>query len=426
MFNKIKSGLRLFQNSPYFLPTTLSLVIGIASSAAALFSNLTIFPIISGLFFVIFFVIVLLTQMDLSEIKLKNTLEPDHFKIITKNMKEAVIIYTPEFKITTFNPAAEKIFGIKEEEIKNQTISPGFMKNEKLKPLVQVIFPSLAPTVRQISESGWPQITEISTENGLNLVSIFSKTVNKKQNSTSFVKIIQNKTKEKNISEAKSTFTTGLTQQTQEPLKEISSIFKEIKEKIKNGSGLDIETINKGIQTSNMLIKTIKNLSEINKLEEGKYIYEFKETNLSDLVKEIAEKAKDVAESYGVSISVSSIDKASSVIDPQKITAVISTLIDNAIKYNSTGGSVDVSLINKNNFAEIVVSDTGIGIQKNELDKIFQKFYRTKEGAKTVPLGSGLGLYIAKKIIEKHKGNIWAESIPGRGSSFHLTLPINP
>jgi PAS domain S-box-containing protein len=341
-------------------------------------------------------------------------------------MKEAVIIYTPEFKITTFNPAAEKIFGIKEEEIKNQTISPGFMKNEKLKPLVQVIFPSLAPTVRQISESGWPQITEISTENGLNLVSIFSKTVNKKQNSTSFVKIIQNKTKEKNISEAKSTFTTGLTQQTQEPLKEISSIFKEIKEKIKNGSGLDIETINKGIQTSNMLIKTIKNLSEINKLEEGKYIYEFKETNLSDLVKEIAEKAKDVAESYGVSISVSSIDKASSVIDPQKITAVISTLIDNAIKYNSTGGSVDVSLINKNNFAEIVVSDTGIGIQKNELDKIFQKFYRTKEGAKTVPLGSGLGLYIAKKIIEKHKGNIWAESIPGRGSSFHLTLPINP
>jgi PAS domain S-box-containing protein len=424
MFNKIKTGFRFLQNSPYFLPTTLSLVIGAASSAAAFFSNLTIFPIISGLFFIIFFVVVVLTQIELSEIKLKNTLEPDHFKIITENMKEAVIIYTPEFKITTFNPAAEKIFGIKEEEIKNQTISPGFMKNEKLKPLVQVIFPSLAPMVKQISESGWPQITEMSTENGLNLIAVFSKTVNKKQNSTSFIKIIQNKTKEKNISESKSIFTTNFTQQTQEPLKEIINIFKEAKEKIKKGSNLDIETINKGIQTSNLLIKTIKNLSEINKLEEGKYIYEFKEINLSDLVREITEKAKDVAESYGVSVSLSSIDKALSIVDPQKITAVISTLIDNAIKYNNNGGSVDVSLTNKDNFAEIIVSDTGIGIQKNELEKIFQKFYRTKEGIKTAPLGGGLGLYIAKKIIEKHKGNIWAESIPGRGSSFHLTLPI--
>ncbi len=105
--------------------------------------------------------------------------------------------------------------------------------------------------------------------------------------------------------------------------------------------------------------------------------------------------------------------------DAMLIGRVITNLLDNAIKYTNPGGVVTISLIDSNSNIIVRIKDTGIGIPENHLPYIFDTFYRGKRDMK----GSGLGLSIAKTIVEAHGGRILVESTPGRGSTFSFTLP---
>jgi signal transduction histidine kinase len=108
--------------------------------------------------------------------------------------------------------------------------------------------------------------------------------------------------------------------------------------------------------------------------------------------------------------------------DPMRLGQVFDNLINNASKY-APGSRVVVNLMEKDDQARITVSDDGPGIEKEHLEKIFQRFYRVPETRMAVR-GSGLGLYICRQIIVAHQGNITAESEMGSGTTFHITLPL--
>ncbi|MFC1757123.1 ATP-binding protein [Patescibacteria group bacterium] len=112
--------------------------------------------------------------------------------------------------------------------------------------------------------------------------------------------------------------------------------------------------------------------------------------------------------------------------DKNKIHQVVSNLLDNAIKYTNEG-FVKISLLReKEGFVLIKVEDSGVGISEEEVNKIFEKFTRASDVSKMHVDGAGLGLYVAKRIIEDHNGKIWAKSNGvGRGSTFFVELPIN-
>ena len=109
--------------------------------------------------------------------------------------------------------------------------------------------------------------------------------------------------------------------------------------------------------------------------------------------------------------------------DRGKIKQVIGNIIDNSIKYTPHGG-IHVWLTRKaNNKILLTVSDTGVGIKPEVLPNLFEKFSRAPDASRTNIIGTGLGLYIAKKMIEAHHGRIWAESVgEGKGSSFFIEL----
>ncbi|WP_017754177.1 sensor histidine kinase [Calidifontibacillus oryziterrae] len=109
-------------------------------------------------------------------------------------------------------------------------------------------------------------------------------------------------------------------------------------------------------------------------------------------------------------------------IDEQRIIQVFFNLIDNALKHNSSNILIEISIQNANHHIQFTVKDNGIGIPKENLGKIFEKFYQKDQNDKTV--GFGLGLAICKGFISVHNGEIWVESYEGRGSSFHFTIPI--
>jgi signal transduction histidine kinase len=105
--------------------------------------------------------------------------------------------------------------------------------------------------------------------------------------------------------------------------------------------------------------------------------------------------------------------------DTEMITRAITNLLDNAIKYTDSGGSITISLSDRGKDVLLQIVDTGMGIPEDRLPYIFDAFYRAERGS----AGSGLGLYITKKIVEVHNGRIWVESSSGKGSTFSLILP---
>jgi signal transduction histidine kinase len=107
--------------------------------------------------------------------------------------------------------------------------------------------------------------------------------------------------------------------------------------------------------------------------------------------------------------------------DRPRILQVLSNLIGNAIKFTPAGGAITVRADLGGREARFSVTDSGSGIAADELPHIFERFWQARKAART---GAGLGLAIAKGIVEAHRGRIWVESVPGKGSTFFFTLPL--
>jgi len=103
---------------------------------------------------------------------------------------------------------------------------------------------------------------------------------------------------------------------------------------------------------------------------------------------------------------------------------VLSNLLDNAVRYTPEGGQVLLAAQVVEDKLEIRVQDSGPGVAENELDRIFDRFYRSDPSRQRDESGSGLGLAIARAIVEKHNGRIWAESKPGEGTTIVIHLPL--
>jgi two-component system sensor histidine kinase VicK len=109
--------------------------------------------------------------------------------------------------------------------------------------------------------------------------------------------------------------------------------------------------------------------------------------------------------------------------DPEKLAYALTKIMDNAMKFTDKGGSIEIGTSQEGDMALVYVKDTGVGISADKLDLIFERFYQVDSSSTRKYGGNGLGLSIVKDIIDKHKGKVWAESVPGKGSTFYFTVP---
>lgn len=172
------------------------------------------------------------------------------------------------------------------------------------------------------------------------------------------------------------------------------------------------------------LLSLVGNFLDLRKIDEGRMEYNFSDVNISAMVKLMVEEFKMVAEKKNLQISF---DCASEEIkakaDEEKIRQVFQNLIDNSIKYTPSGWiKVGIEVVGQDTIL-FSVRDSGIGISQELLPKLFEQFSRDPKAGKRIQ-GTGLGLYIAKQMVEAHKGQIWAESEgEGKGSKFFVKLP---
>ncbi len=169
--------------------------------------------------------------------------------------------------------------------------------------------------------------------------------------------------------------------------------------------------------------RIVEDLLLIAKADAKEVIIEKKKVMLNEILNDLCEQLNIFAEAKNVSLHYENLKEVEVFADPLRLRQVFTNIIENAIKYNREGGEVFVTIDEDEHNVIVRVKDTGIGIKKEDLDKIFDRFYRADKSRKREIGGAGLGLSICKWIIESHGGYIKVESEYGKGSTFSIFLP---
>jgi two-component system sensor histidine kinase GlrK len=182
---------------------------------------------------------------------------------------------------------------------------------------------------------------------------------------------------------------------------------------------------------SDRLFRRLASLLELSKMEAHQMEYSLVATDLVALVRRSVESFGPIAQKKQLRLRLSTPSPLPVMyLDEDRIHQVLDNLLSNAVKFTPEGGEIRVSTALRyekstgEHWAEVTVSDTGIGVRAEETERIFQKFYQGSADRRQSARGSGLGLAIARHIVEAHGGKIWVESRPGEGATFIFTLPV--
>lgn len=193
------------------------------------------------------------------------------------------------------------------------------------------------------------------------------------------------------------------------------------------------ECLNMALDGASRLSRLISDLLDVSRIEAGRLQLAKREVDVNKLLENLRDGYRGTIQDKRITLEFDISRNLPKIFgDYDKITQVVTNLIDNAIKFTSEGGRITVSSSAQipvresdqaENFVEISVADTGLGIPKEEVDRIFEKFYQIGSHLTRQSGGSGLGLSIAKSLVEAHGGNISVHSELGKGSKFTFTLP---
>lgn len=175
-------------------------------------------------------------------------------------------------------------------------------------------------------------------------------------------------------------------------------------------------------EESDSLSALIDDLLDVSRIESGALSINREPTSLGRLVRRAVERARARPSSHQFRLKVEPRLPAADV-DPRRIEQVLHNLLDNAVKYSPKGGTITVTA-RSGSSALVSVADEGIGIAPEEIDRVFERFYRASGAPAASRRGAGLGLSICRGIVEAHGGRIWLDSEPGRGTTVYVTLPL--
>jgi len=185
--------------------------------------------------------------------------------------------------------------------------------------------------------------------------------------------------------------------------------------------------LKKAFEGNDRAINVISELLLVNKTEDiQEKKYEFSKLNIAEMIEACIFDFSGEAHIQGIEIIFLKEKEEDPIVwaDKDKIRVVFQNLLENAIKYSHSHGKIFISLKEKDNEIEISIKDTGIGISEEGKKKIFDKFYRDPGAQKKEAIGSGIGLFTSKQMVEKNGGKIWFESLENDGTTFFFTIPI--
>ncbi len=218
-------------------------------------------------------------------------------------------------------------------------------------------------------------------------------------------------------------FLSVLSHELKAPLNAIDGYLKMIKER-QFGNQIDAyeEMLDRSMERIKGMRQLILDLLDLTKIETGKPTQKLENVEIRKIIQMSVDTIRPYAIQKDVDVYINSRENIEMKADAGEIEIIMNNLISNAVKYNKTGGRVDIFLEKKEGRIKITVSDTGIGLKNEDKEKIFDDFVRIKSTQTREVTGSGLGLSIVKKIVDMYQGSIEVQSEPERGTTFIITL----
>ena len=240
--------------------------------------------------------------------------------------------------------------------------------------------------------------------------------------------VVEDITEIRNLEQVRTDFAANVSHEMKTPLTSIKGFI----ETLQAGAIDNPETARRflGIMEleADRLNRLINDILSITKLESGNDSVEIKRLNLMDVIKYVAlTLLKPQAESKEVTVTVHNPETPVWVMgNRDRVQQLILNIVENGIKYNKTGGKVDITVIEDTDSYHLIIADTGIGIKEEHLSRLFERFYRVDKGRSREMGGTGLGLAICKHIVNTMNGYIEVNSKYGEGTEFLVTLPKAP
>jgi PAS domain S-box-containing protein len=348
--------------------------------------------------------------------KVEAETEKNKAEIIFDNFFDGLIILNSEYQIELINPAAERFLGIKEEDYLGK--DPSVIAEQKeLKEFVRIISKKTKEIYRK----------ETGRAEGSVVIEITTKFITVREKRIVTLVILHDISREKVIERLKSQFVSVAAHQLRTPLSIIKwSLCMLLDGEVGLLTNEQIEMLNKAQQTNERMIHLINDLLNVARIEEGRFMYHPKTVDLIELLEKVAEPVKALAKNKGVKFEFKKpTDKSSKVIkaDIEKLSLAVKNLLENAVFYTNAGGKVILSAKRRKDDVLVSIKDSGIGVPKDQHNRVFSKFFRGDNAVRMETEGTGLGLFITKNIIEAHEGEISFESEEGKGTTFKFSLP---
>jgi PAS domain S-box-containing protein len=350
---------------------------------------------------------------DVEEARGRAEEERDKTLTIIQNFADGLLVFDKVGKVSLINPQAESFFRIKKEEIVGKSFSE-LVQFSDFKPIIEAVGGELKRVFRKEVPIRGDLILEVTTVPMM-----------KGEEMVGTLMILHDVTREKEIERMKTEFVSISAHQLRTPLSAIKWTLKmfldgDLGELTKEQR----EFLEKTYQSNERMINLINDLLNVTRIEEGRFLYKPVLADIVPICQSVIDSYKDEIEKRNLKFKFKKPKELPKVrVDIEKISLAIQNLLENAIRYNKFGGEIEMVLKEKEKEIEFSIKDTGIGIPKDQQNRVFTKFFRGSNAMKMETEGSGLGLFITKNIIEAHGGRIWFESEEGKGTTFYFTLP---
>ena len=343
------------------------------------------------------------------------------FKIITENSADAIFITDSNGKYIYTNKAVTELLGFTKEEMKGKTIIDLAPQN-KINDYFE-IFKNIKTEGKILT--GIELLKNDGTYISTDLNAVILPDGNVYGSCRDITKRKQAEQKLKEAMEIKSQFISMASHELRTPL----TAIKEGIAIVMDGSTGKINDEQEdflGMAKRNVdrLARLINDVLDFQKLEAGGIEFNIQEKDINEVVKEVYETMVPLTKEKGLNFVVKldeNLPKAR--FDNDKIIQVLTNIVNNAIKFTEKG-TITVTTSKQDNVVCVAVQDTGPGVKKEDIPKLFHKFEQLAKKDDRKIGGTGLGLAISKEIVEKHNGEIWAESKHGKGITFYFTLPV--
>ena len=228
------------------------------------------------------------------------------------------------------------------------------------------------------------------------------------------------------LNKMKSEFVSIASHQLRTPLSAIKWEMELMLKKFKKGlNKKQIKNLENIYAINQRMIHLVSDLLDVARIDQNRLILRKQKINLVEIAKEVVGEIIPKAKLRNIEINIKTKKRLPLVLgDSEKIRLAVENLLDNAVKYTNNGGKININVFESGSFLIFEITDNGVGIPQGQTNRVFEKFFRSDNASKYQTDGTGLGLYIAKNIVEQLDGKIWFQSIENVGSVFSFSLPI--